>query len=112
MKASAQTQLRSELFGEIADVTARAAMAQGVAEDAAQAVSLAVCDALATNFGGATVYLPRDCASQIAERDAALLRCVEIEGKTPQELSLQFGICVQAVYKVIARARARRRVPE
>ena len=65
-----------------------------------------VADMLAEDWGGSSVYIPKNLASRFRRRDACLYR--EYTGDNINDLARRYGITPQRVYAVIKAERARR----
>ncbi len=65
-----------------------------------------VADMLAEDWGGSSIYIPKNLASRFRNRDARLY--LEYNGNNISELARKYGITQQRVYAIIKAERARR----
>lgn len=65
-----------------------------------------VADMLAEDWGGSSVYIPKNLASRFRRRDAELYRA--FTGGNILELAQRYGLTQQRVYAIIKAERARR----
>ncbi len=97
----------AELLDDVAAKVARMArcglppMEEGAAKDFGRRVA----DMLAEDWGGASVYIPKNLASHFRRRDAELYRA--FTGDNVQELAQKYGLTQQRIYAIIKAERAR-----
>ena len=101
----------AERYAELLDdVAARVAnMARcvpSVNETEARNFGRRVADMLAEEWGGSSVYIPKNLASRFRRRDAELYRA--FTGHNIEELARKYGLTQQRVYSIIKAERARR----
>lgn len=65
-----------------------------------------VADMLAEDWGGSSVYIPKNLASRFRHRDSQLYR--EFNGRNVVELAARYGLTQQRVYAILKAERARR----
>ena len=98
----------AELLDDVAAKVANMARCGLPLMDEAQAKDFGrrVADMLAEEWGGSSVYIPKNLASRFRRRDARLYR--EFTGQNVQELAQKYGLTQQRVYAIIKAERARR----
>ena len=102
----------AERYAELLDDVAAkvASMARcglpSVEEEAARAFGRRVADMLAEDWGGSSVYIPKNLASRFRKRAARLYR--EFTGHNVEELARKYGLTQQRVYAIIKAERSRR----
>lgn len=98
----------AELLDDVAAKVATMARCGLPPMDEAQAKDFGrrVADMLAEDWGGSSVYIPKNLASRFRRRDALLYR--EFTGQNVQELAQKYGLTQQRVYAIIKAERARR----
>lgn len=74
--------------------------------EAARTFGRRVADMLADEWGGSSVYIPKNLASRFRRRDAELYRA--FTGHNIEELARKYGLTQQRVYSIIKAERARR----
>ena len=74
--------------------------------EAARAFGRRVADMLAEDWGGSSVYIPKNLASRFRRRDAELFRA--FTGHNIEELARKYGLTRQRVYAILKAERARR----
>ena len=101
----------AEMYAELLDgVAVRVAgMARSglpaVGEEEAREFGRRVADMLAEDWGGSSVYIPKNLA-RFRKRDAKLYR--EFTGNNIAELAQKYGLTQQRVYAILKAERARR----
>lgn len=98
--------LRNELLTEVAARAADTARDLGLSEDLADQVGAAIADALAEDWGGQVISVPKDYAYRLAERDRAILNAHR-EGASLAELAKDYHMTVRGLRKLIRRAELR-----
>ena len=98
----------AELLDDVAAKVARMARCglPPMEEEAARDFGRRVADMLAEDWGGSSVYIPKNLASRFRRRDALLYR--EFTGQNVQELAQKYGLTQQRVYAIIKAERTRR----
>lgn len=76
---------------------------EGIANDKAEAITLAITDAIKSNFGGSLLYIGKGRDMELTERDMALW--AEYNGKNKDELLRKYDISEVWFYKIIKRAK-------
>ena len=102
----------AEMYAELLDgVAARVAgMARSglpaVNDEEAREFGRRVADMLAEDWGGSSIYIPKNLAARFRKRDATLYR--EFTGNNIAELAQKYGLTQQRVYAILKAERARR----
>ena len=65
-----------------------------------------VADMLPEDWGGSSVYIPKNLAARLRKRDATLYR--EFTGNNVAELAQKYGLTQQRVYAILKAERTRR----
>lgn len=102
------TERYAELLDDVASKVANMARCglPSVEEEAARAFGRRVADMLAEDWGGSSVYIPKNLASRFRRRDAELFRA--FTGHNIEELARKYGLTRQRVYAIIKAERTRR----
>ncbi len=95
----------AELLDGVAVRVANMAL-PAVSEEEARAFGRRVADMLAEDWGGSSVYIPKNLAARFHKRDAMLYR--EFTGSNIAELAQKYGLTQQRVYAILKAERARR----
>ena len=98
----------AEMYAELLDgVAVRVAgMARSGLPAVAREFGRRVADMLAEDWGGSSVYIPKNLAARFRKRDAKLYR--EFTGNNIAELAQKYGLTQQRVYAILKAERARR----
>lgn len=98
----------SELLDDVADKVARMAQAATppMSEAEARDFGRRVADMLAEDWGGCSVYVPKDLARRFRRRDTSILR--NFTGANIEELARRYGLTPQRIYAIIKAERRRR----
>lgn len=108
--SSVSRQVCSELLDAVARKVADMALAMSPAvnKDDAAALGLRVANMLAEDWGGTSVYVPKDVAGRLTARNRALY--AEFRGDNIHEIARRYGLSEQRVYSIIKHERDRRKV--
>ncbi len=96
----------SNLLSEFADVTAHELENANIHPSLARSIGVKVADAIAANFGGASLYIPRNAVGRSATRDREIAQ--EMAESGALATGIKFGISTTAVYRAAKRDAARR----
>ena len=96
---------RNELLIDVAAHAADVARDHNIPGHIAEQIGCAIADRLADNWGGQLITFPKDCAYRLSQRDIALY--ADFTGNNHSALAKKYGIGTRAIYKLIARFRAR-----
>lgn len=96
---------RHELLTDLADRTMAILEHYGLDSNRAQDAADAIVDDLADNWGGQYITVPKDMKYRHAKRRQAIADA--FDGTNHSELATQFGLSVNAIYKVLKRAQAK-----
>lgn len=88
-----------EVLTHIGDFVADYLQHKGVAEQAAAEAGAKCAGEVADQFGGQIFYLPRNVANRTAETHAQIVAA--FTGHNHVELSAQFRLSVQTIYKIL-----------
>ena len=80
----------------------------GIAEADSHRLGHRVMQSLARTCGGRSVYIPRNAHAITAARDAAILDSYDGTTESINRLAQEHGVTTIALYRMIARERARR----
>lgn len=104
--ADATRRIEAELLVDLAaKVAEQVVAALQVDAQRAQAIGDAVAVVIARDWGGQNVYIPMDHAAQRAERNAQILQ--RYSGDNVSQLSVEYRLSEQAIYRIIADERKR-----
>ena len=98
---------RNELLSQVAVHAAEVARDHNVPDEHADQIGCAIADFLADLWGGQLITFPKDMAYRLSQRD--LIIYAEFNGTNHGALARKYGIGTRAVYKLIARFKARAR---
>lgn len=98
----------NELLNDVADKVARMAQAATPPMNEAEAKNFGrrVADMLAEDWGGSSVYVPKDLARRFRRRDTSILQ--SFTGSNIEELARRYGLTPQRIYAIIKAERRRR----
>lgn len=99
---------RAELLDDVAVKIARMATAATppMSEAEARRFGQRVADMLAEDWGGSSVYIPKDLARRFRRRDASIY--AEYTGANIDDLARKYGLTPQRIYAIIKAERRRR----
>lgn len=95
---------RHELLVDVADRAMAILKRYGMDIHRAQDAADAIVDDLADNWGGQYITVPKDMKYRHAKRCQAIADA--FNGSNHSELATQYGLSVNAIYKVLKRAQA------
>ncbi|MBB4819277.1 Mor family transcriptional regulator [Pseudomonas alcaligenes] len=105
-QGSILAETRHELLEDIAAHTATVLIEHGVEVSLAEQAGGAVADHLATQWRGATLYIPADYRHQVTKRDLQIL--AEFNGRNHHMLARKYGLTASSIYKLLKRVQERK----
>ncbi len=96
---------RHELFEYMHSIAVEKLMSYKVDADVADQAACAMVDAIATDWGGLYVTIPKDTAFHVARRDVEIYN--EFDGRNHAHLARKYHLTVRSIYDVIKRVRKR-----
>lgn len=96
---------RHELLTDVADRTMVILKRYGLDSSRAQDAADSIVDDLADNWGGQYITVPKDMKYRHAKRCQAIADA--FDGGNHSELATQYGLSVNAIYKILKRAQAK-----
>ncbi|MER2529209.1 MAG: Mor transcription activator family protein [Candidatus Competibacter denitrificans] len=74
--------------------------------DAADALACELTEDVRLKFGGALIYVPKGCANDRTDRNAAIWR--DFNGRNHAQLARKYGLTLRRIYNILAAERATR----
>lgn len=109
-RSRAMEALRAELLAWVADRVAQEVCEFGVAADVAEQIGNATADALADDWGGQVISVPKDHFFRLAARDYQVLDA-HAGGEPIAAIALRMHITARGVRKILKRAALRDPTP-
>ena len=78
-------------------------VAKGIKKDRATEVAFEVVDKMRRNFGGITIFIPKDRSLDKIIRDSEIFR--SFTGRNHEALAMQYGLSMQQIYRIVDAAR-------
>lgn len=93
-----------ELLIDLADIVENELVKQGIlSNEKAHHFAIAIAQSVAVNWGGLSVYIPRNLASMVNERDVKVWQ--DFNGRNHTELARKYGLSTQWIYKIVNKMR-------
>lgn len=92
-----------ELLADLVDRCVAICLARGIEAEQADAIALALEEAMSSAWGGQVIYFPKNVRMRVSERDLQLYQ--EFNGHNHPELAQRYGLSVHWVYAIIKRVR-------
>lgn len=91
-----------EILSDLADCV-RQRLCLTLPADQAETLSMGITEDIRARFAGCLVYIPIDAAGNRARRNKSIV--AEFDGKNHATLAIRYGLSIQRVYEIIARAK-------
>lgn len=72
----------------------------------AETLAVELAEDVRLKFGGALIYIPKGCAADRSDRNAAIWH--DFNGRNHAQLARKYGLALATVYDILARERAAR----
>lgn len=92
-----------ELLADLYAHTARIARDQGMDNEHADLLALAVTESIASHWGGQIVYVAKGARMRLSKRDLDIWR--DFTGRNHAELAEKYDVSVQWIYAILKRVR-------
>lgn len=99
---------RAALLSSVAECAEELARDFGLTAEIAEQMGAAVADALAEQWGGEVITIPKDFHYGLSRRDLAILE-QRRKGTSPQEIAKLYGMHIRSVYRLLKRSELRYR---
>jgi|APMI01.1.fsa_nt_gi Mor family transcriptional regulator len=93
-----------QLLAQLADTVASLLVENGIAEEKAVDIGVAVSDKIRNDWGGEPIYIPKGMAIDISRRDMQIWE--QFNGTNHRELAHKHDVTVIHLYRIIKAVRA------